>query len=123
MRLNGAEQRSLVEFLVDDMLGLGPLEPLIADETITDIMVNGPYQVYVEQGGKLRLTDVKFRDNQHVLNICTRIVTKVSTNRRRSATPGCWTARVSISSSRRWRSTVRRSPFESSPSRRSLSTR
>ena len=77
MRLNGSEQRALVEALVDDMLGLGPLEPLIADETITDIMVNGPYQVYVEQKGKLRLTDVKFRDNQHVLNICTRIVTKV----------------------------------------------
>jgi pilus assembly protein CpaF len=77
IRLNGAEQRALVENLVDDMLGLGPLEPLIADETITDIMVNGPYQIYVEQGGKLKLTDVKFRDNQHVLNICTRIVTKV----------------------------------------------
>jgi pilus assembly protein CpaF len=77
MRLNGPEQRQMVENLVDDMLGLGPLEPLIADETITDIMVNGPYQVYVEQGGKLKLTDVKFRDNQHVLNICTRIVTKV----------------------------------------------
>jgi len=88
MRLNGAEQRTLVEFLVDDMLGLGPLEPLIADETITDIMVNGPYQVYVEQGGKLRLTDVKFRDNQHVLNICTRIVTKVG-RRVDESTPIC----------------------------------
>ncbi len=77
MRLNGAEQREMVAALVDDMLGLGPLEPLIADETITDIMVNGPYQIYVEQNGKLRLTDIKFRDNQHVLNICTRIVTKV----------------------------------------------
>jgi len=88
MRLNGAEQRTLVESLVDDMLGLGPLEPLIADETITDIMVNGPYQVYVEQGGKLRLTDVKFRDNQHVLNICTRIVTKVG-RRVDESTPIC----------------------------------
>ncbi|MCK5620841.1 MAG: CpaF family protein, partial [Alphaproteobacteria bacterium] len=77
MRLNGAEQRQMVDSLVDDMLGLGPLEPLIADETITDIMVNGPYQIYVEKNGKLQLTDVKFRDNQHVLNICTRIVTKV----------------------------------------------
>jgi len=77
MRLNGPEQRQMVENMVDDMLGLGPLEPLIADETITDIMVNGPYQVYIEQSGKLKLTDVKFRDNQHVLNICTRIVTKV----------------------------------------------
>ncbi|MBE9554088.1 MAG: CpaF family protein [Proteobacteria bacterium] len=77
MRLNGAEQRQMVDSLVDDMLGLGPLEPLIADEAITDIMVNGPYQIYVEKNGKLQLTDVKFRDNQHVLNICTRIVTKV----------------------------------------------
>ena len=88
MRLNGSEQRTLVESLVDDMLGLGPLEPLIADETITDIMVNGPYQVYVEQNGKLRLTDVKFRDNQHVLNICTRIVTKVG-RRVDESTPLC----------------------------------
>jgi pilus assembly protein CpaF len=88
MRLNGSEQRTLVESLVDDMLGLGPLEALIADETITDIMVNGPYQVYVEQGGKLRLTDVKFRDNQHVLNICTRIVTKVG-RRVDESTPIC----------------------------------
>lgn len=77
LRLNGSEQRTIIEALVDDMLGLGPLEPLIADESITDIMVNGPFQIYVEQGGKLQLTDVKFRDNQHVLNICTRIVTKV----------------------------------------------
>ena len=77
IRLNGAEQRQMVDSLVDDMLGLGPLEPLIADETITDIMVNGPYQIYVEKNGKLQLTDVKFRDNQHVMNICTRIVTKV----------------------------------------------
>ncbi len=77
IRLNGAEQRQMVENLVDDMLGLGPLEPLIADDAITDIMVNGPYQIYIEKNGKLVLSDVKFRDNQHVLNICTRIVTKV----------------------------------------------
>ena len=77
MRLNGAEQRQMVEALIDDMLGLGPLEVLIADDAITDIMVNGPYQIYVEKHGKLQLSDVKFRDNQHVLNICTRIVTKV----------------------------------------------
>ena len=77
MRLNGSEQRTIVDSLVDDMLGLGPLEPLIADESITDIMVNGPFQVYIEKSGKLQLSDVKFRDNQHVLNVCTRIVTKV----------------------------------------------
>jgi len=77
LRLNQREQKDLVELLLDDMLGLGPLEPLLAEETITDIMVNGPYQVYVERKGKLEITDVKFRDNQHVLNICSRIVSQV----------------------------------------------
>jgi pilus assembly protein CpaF len=77
IRLNQREQKDLVELLLDDMLGLGPLEPLLAEESITDIMVNGPYQVYVERKGKLELTDVKFRDNQHVLNICSRIVSQV----------------------------------------------
>jgi pilus assembly protein CpaF len=77
IRLNQREQKDLVELLLDDMLGLGPLEPLLADEGITDIMVNGPFQVYVERKGKLDLTDVKFRDNQHVLNICSRIVSQV----------------------------------------------
>ena len=59
------------------MLGLGPLEPLIADETVTDIMVNGPQQVYVERRGKLELTDVRFRDDQHVMNVATKIVTRI----------------------------------------------
>jgi pilus assembly protein CpaF len=77
IRLNQREQKDLVELLLDDMLGLGPLEPLLADETITDIMVNGPFQVYVERKGRLELTDVKFRENQHVLNICSRIVSQV----------------------------------------------
>ncbi|MGH6959734.1 MAG: CpaF family protein, partial [Dongiaceae bacterium] len=77
LRLNQREQKDLVELLLDDMLGLGPLEPLLAAETVTDIMVNGPYQVYIERKGKLELTDVKFRDNQHVLNICSRIVSQV----------------------------------------------
>lgn len=77
MHLNMVEQRQLVAALLDDMLGLGPLEPLIKDETVTDIMVNGPKQVYVERHGKLELSDVKFRDNGHVLNIATRIVTRI----------------------------------------------
>ncbi len=76
-RLNQAEQRDLVTVLLNEMLGLGPLEPLLADEAVTDIMVNGPHQVYVEKGGKLTLTDVRFRDNQHVMNIATRIVSQV----------------------------------------------
>ena len=70
IQLNFTEQRELVESLISDMLGLGPLDPLIADETVSDIMVNGPKQVYVERRGKLELTDVTFRDNPHVMNIC-----------------------------------------------------
>jgi len=77
IQLNFVEQRELVESLVADMLGLGPLEPLIADETVTDIMVNGPKQVYVERRGKLELTDVQFRDDQHLMNVATKIVTRV----------------------------------------------
>ena len=69
IQFNQSEQRQLVIVLFDDMLGLGPLEPLLADETITDIMVNGPKQVYVERRGKLELTDVTFRDNAHVMSI------------------------------------------------------
>ena len=77
INLNLKEQRSLVILLLDDMLGLGPLEPLLADELVTDIMVNGPNQVYIERSGKLTLSNVTFRDNQHLLNIAQRIVTAV----------------------------------------------
>jgi pilus assembly protein CpaF len=77
IQLNFAEQRELVEMLIADMLGLGPLEPLLADETVTDIMVNGPSQTYVERRGKLELTDVKFNNDQHLMNICTKIVTRI----------------------------------------------
>ena len=77
IRLNHAEQRELVTMLINDMMGLGPLEPLLEDDAITDIMVNGPYQIYVERRGKLELSNVKFQDNGHVMNICTRIVTAI----------------------------------------------
>jgi pilus assembly protein CpaF len=77
IQLNFAEQHALVESLIADMLGLGPLEPLIEDETVTDIMVNGARQVYVERRGKLELTGVRFRDDDHVMNVATRIVTRV----------------------------------------------
>ena len=77
LHLNQMEQRYLVTLLVDDMLGLGPLEPLLAEESITDIMVNGPKQVYIERQGKLHITDVNFRDDEHVLNIAKRIVSRV----------------------------------------------
>ena len=77
IQLNFVEQRELVDSLIADMLGLGPLEPLIADETVNDIMVNGPKQVYVERRGKLELTDVQFRDDAHLMNVATKIVTRV----------------------------------------------
>ena len=74
LRLNQMEQLSLVELLLDDMLGLGPLEPLLADESVTDIMINDANKVYIERKGKLEQTEVRFRDNEHVLNIARRIV-------------------------------------------------
>lgn len=77
LQLNLLEQRDLVSMLLNDMLGLGPLEPLLADESINDIMVNGPKQVYVERRGKLELTNITFRDDAHVMNIATRIVTRI----------------------------------------------
>jgi pilus assembly protein CpaF len=77
LRLNGPEQQELVRLLLDDMLGLGPLEPLLADDTINDIMVNGPRKVFVERRGKIEQTSVTFRDNQHLMNIATRIVSQV----------------------------------------------
>src|SRR5215467_4595690 len=77
IQLNFVEQRELVESLIADMLGLGPLEPLIEDETVSDIMVNGARQVYVERRGKLELTGIRFRDDDHVMNVATKIVTRV----------------------------------------------
>ena len=77
LAINQLEQQMLARQIVDDMIGLGPLEPLLADEAITDIMVNGPKQIYIERKGKLMLTDIHFRDNDHVMNIAQRIVTAV----------------------------------------------
>ena len=88
INLNLREQRELVNMLLHDMLGLGPLEPLLEDETVTEIMVNGPKQIYIEKNGKLTLSDVTFRDNQHLMNICTRIVTAVG-RRVDETTPIC----------------------------------
>jgi len=75
--LNLREQRDLVTMLLNDMLGLGPLEPLLADPGVTDIMVNGPDQIYIEKKGKLEVSDAKFRDHRHLMNVCTRIVSQV----------------------------------------------
>jgi pilus assembly protein CpaF len=75
--INHAEQQELAAQIVDDMIGLGPLEPLLKDEAITDIMINGPDQIYIERKGKLELSDIRFRNNEHVMNIAQRIVTAV----------------------------------------------
>ncbi len=88
IQLNAVERQELVARLLDDMLGLGPLEPLLADEAISEIMVNGPKQVYVEQRGKLTLTGVQFRDNAHVQAVATRIVTAIG-RRIDETTPLC----------------------------------
>jgi pilus assembly protein CpaF len=77
IQLNGREQRQLAGELVDDMLGLGPLEPLLDDDSITDIMVNGPDRVFVEQRGKILLSSVRFRDASHCANIAQRIAAAV----------------------------------------------
>ena len=77
VQLNGLEQRDLVTVFVNDMLGLGPLEPLLADPAINDILVNGASQIYVERKGKLELTDAVFRDDRHVMAVCTRIVSRI----------------------------------------------
>jgi pilus assembly protein CpaF len=77
LQLNGREQRQLAAELVDDIIGLGPLEPLLDDDTITDIMVNGPDRVFVEKRGKLTLSPVRFRDVAHVNNIAQRIAAAV----------------------------------------------
>jgi pilus assembly protein CpaF len=77
MQLNAREQKSLALELVDDMLGLGPIEPLLDDDTITDIMINGPDKVFVERRGTVVLSNVRFRDVQHLSNIAQRIAARV----------------------------------------------
>src|SRR3954470_1393237 len=75
--LNRIEREKLIEEVLDETLGFGPLEILLKDPTISDILVNGPHKVYVERRGKLEKTEVKFRDSDHLLQIIDRIVSKV----------------------------------------------
>ncbi len=75
--LNLGEQNQLVEDVLDEVLGLGPLEPLIKDQTITDILVNGHDRVFIERNGLLELTPVRFKDDRHLLRIIDRIVSAV----------------------------------------------
>ena len=77
INLNRREQFALEKVLVDELLGLGPLEELLSDPSISDIMVNGPDQTYVERKGKLELAQIQFRDEEHLFQIAQRIVNKV----------------------------------------------
>jgi pilus assembly protein CpaF len=77
VQMNAREQRELAEQLVNDIIGLGPLEPLLADDTINDIMVNGPQKIFVERRGKVVLSDARFRDTGHLINVCQRIAAGV----------------------------------------------
>jgi len=75
--LNLTSRQTVIRRIEDEVLGLGPLEPLLSDRTISDILVNGASQVYVERRGKLELTDVRFNNDAHLINIIDRIVSAV----------------------------------------------
>jgi len=75
--LNYNERQKLVKEILDETFGLGPLEMLLSDPSISDILINGPRQVYVERKGKLQLTEVQFRDNAHLIHVIDKIVSAV----------------------------------------------
>jgi len=75
--LNEAERTRLAEELTDETIGMGPLAPLLADPAVSDILVNAPDKVYVERFGKLERTDVRFRDNDHIIRVIERIAARV----------------------------------------------
>ena len=77
MALSSAEEASFADAVMDEMTGLGPIEPLLKDDSIADILINGCNQVYVERHGKLQLAPVRFADNDHLLRIVQRIVAAV----------------------------------------------
>lgn len=75
--LSANARQQLAKRIEDEILGLGPLEPLLADPTVSDILVNGPSSIFVERHGKLEPTDIRFRDEAHLMTIIDRIVTRV----------------------------------------------
>src|SRR5439155_24530545 len=72
-----SEPEQLVKEVVNELVGLGPIEPLLADSRVSDILVNGPNSIYVERDGVLHRTDLFFNDSQHLLQIIDRIVSRV----------------------------------------------
>jgi len=77
VQLNKLEEAALAADLSDDMVGLGPLETLLEDDDVTDVLANGPFDIYVERHGKLEKTGARFRDPQHLVNIAQRIATAI----------------------------------------------
>lgn len=75
--LNRQERERIVEEVIDEVLGLGPLELILKDTAVSDILINGPKNIYVEKGGQMQKSDVEFRDGKHLLQIIDRIVSKV----------------------------------------------
>jgi pilus assembly protein CpaF len=77
IQLNELEEAALALELTDDMVGLGPLEPLLEDDNVTDVLVNGPFDVFVERRGKLEKTSARFRDAQHLVSVAQRIAAAI----------------------------------------------
>lgn len=77
MPLNFSEREKIITEIIDEVLGLGPIEPLLKDPTISDILINAYNQIYVERFGKIEKTDVRFRDNDHLMKIIDKIVSSV----------------------------------------------
>jgi len=75
--LSSAEKERLIHEVRHELFGLGPLEQLLADTTISDILVNSPYNIYIERGGKLERTNIEFKDNEHLMRVIERIVSSV----------------------------------------------
>src|SRR6516164_8591726 len=77
LELSGREQFQLADEIADDMTGYGPLRPLLLDQSINDIMVNGPSNIYVERKGKLERVAIRFRDNDHIASVAQKIAARV----------------------------------------------
>src|SRR5690606_38113247 len=75
--LNEEDRTQLFQELYDEVMGLGPIEPLLKDDTVNDILINGPRQIFVERAGKLQLSDITFKDEKHLLRIIDIIVSAV----------------------------------------------
>ena len=120
VQLNKLEEMALAADLSDDMVGLGPLEPFLEQDEITDILANGPFDIYIEREGKLEKTVARFRDSQHLVNIAQRIATGIGRRideAARWSTPGLPTAAGSTSCCRRSCSTAAPSRSANFPSK------